>query len=92
MLEFEKILAGIASKCSVNYGAMGAVGYIYESVKDELRWAGLRAKFYTNLLMRIGMYFVMEDDKYNEIKVKQTTMQQDEITQKFLLTFGDGEK
>ncbi len=71
---------------------MGAVGYLYESVKDELKWSGLRPKFYTNFLMRIGMYFVMEDDKYNEIKVKHTTMQQNEITQKFLLTFGDGEK
>lgn len=73
------VLANVASKCSISAGAMGASGFIYESVKDELSWAGLRKKFYTRLLMQVGTLIVMEEEHYKKAVVERGEMSDDEI-------------
>jgi len=77
--QFEIALANIASKCSINYGAMGAIGFLYESVKDEIRWAGIRPKFYTKIVMRIGELVTMDEKEYKKRVVKDGEMTDDEI-------------
>jgi hypothetical protein len=80
----------VASKCAINYGAMGAVGFLYESVKDELKWAGFSQKHYTNFLIRLGQIFVMEDKEFNKQKVKYLEMNTNEIKATLIAAFGDG--
>ena len=80
----------VASKCAINYGAMGAVGFLYESIKDELKWAGFRRKYYTNFLIRLGQIFVLDDKEFNKQKVKYTEMNADEIKTTLTAAFGDG--
>ena len=70
---------------------MGAVGFLYESVRDELKWAKLRAKFYTKMLMKIGAYLVMEDKDYNRLKTQNTELNTDEVAEKLIAIFGKGE-
>jgi hypothetical protein len=73
------VLANIASKCSFDYGAMGTVGFLYESVKDSLKWNNLRPKFYTKLLMRVGELLVADEKTYKEFVVKNSEMSDDDI-------------
>jgi hypothetical protein len=80
----------VASKCAINYGAMGAVGFLYESVKDELKWANFSQKHYTNFLIRLGQIFVMEDKEFNKQKVKYLEMNTNEIKASLIAAFGDG--
>jgi hypothetical protein len=80
----------VASKCAINYGGMGAVGFLYESIKDELKWAGFRRKYYTNFLIRLGQIFVMDEKEYNKQKVKHLEMNGDEIKATLIAAFGDG--
>jgi len=70
---------------------MGAVGFLYESVKDELKCAKLRVKFYTKMLMKIGAYVVMEDKDYNRLKTQNTKLSANEVAEKLIAVFGKGE-
>jgi len=81
------VLANIASKCSISYGAMGAVGFLYESVKDSLKWNNLRPKFYTKLLMRVGELLIMEEAEYKKIVVKHSEMSDEDIANVLKTTF-----
>jgi len=84
-------LANVASKCRIEYSAMGATGYLYESVKDELKWAGLRRKCYVAIISKIGSLIVLEDEEYNKKKVQETKMEADEMANALIQVFGSGE-
>ena len=88
--KYELILANVASKCSIAYGAMGAIGFIYESVKDELYWAGLSRKRYTSLLMKVGSLYCLDEKEYNKLRVREFRMSGDEIATRLKAIFGDG--
>ena len=77
--QFEIALANIASKCTINYGAMGAVGYLYDSVKDEIKWANLRTKFYTKMLIKIGELLVLDNKEFSKRVVENSEMTDSEI-------------
>jgi len=87
---FEKYLAGVASKCEFNYGAMGRVGFLYESMKDQLRWNNLSVKNYVRIISQIGQVLSMEDKDFDKYKVEHTQMSDDAISAVFINTFGDG--
>jgi hypothetical protein len=65
-MSFEKVLAYVASQCEYNYGAMGRAGYLYESVKDQLKWAGMTVKNHIRTVMRIGDLMSMNDEDYKD--------------------------
>jgi len=87
---FEKALANVAAKCEFNYGAMGRVGFLYESVKDQLKWHHLVVKDYVRIISQIGQIMSMSDEDFNKHKVEHIEMSQEAISQVFLKAFGDG--
>ena len=80
---FEKVLANIASRCEFNYGAMGRVGFLYESAKDQLKWSGLIVKNYIKLLSQVGHILSMSDEDYNKRKVEHIEMSDNAIADIF---------
>ena len=67
---------------------MGATGYLYESIKDNLKWAGIRKKFYVNIISKIGILYVLDDETYNKEKLKYINMDTEEITNTLKAVFG----
>ncbi len=67
---------------------MGAVGFEYESIKDELKWAGIEPKYYTSLLDKVGGLYVMDEKEYEKQRVTNIRMKSDEIMNKLMITFG----
>ena len=76
--------------CEFNYGAMGRVGYLYESIKDRLKWNNLSVKRYIRLISQIGQIMSMSDDDYQKHRVEHTQMSDEAISNVFLKAFGDG--
>jgi len=69
---------------------MGRVGYIYESVKDQLRWHKLSVKQYVRLVSNIGQIMALSDDDFRKEKVKAMKMNKSEIANALITAFGDG--
>jgi hypothetical protein len=80
----------VASRCEFAYGAMGRVGFLYESVKDNLKWMKLRPKQFANLVMRVGDWIALDDETYNKEKVRVMKMDAAEMAAILKATFGDG--
>lgn len=84
----ERVLAYLASRCEYAYGAMGKSGYLYESVKDVLKWHNMRPRHYAFLLMRIGDWMALDDERYRKEIVKQAKMSDEDIALKLKSMFG----
>lgn len=67
---------------------MGATGYLYESIKDNLKWAGIRKRFYVGIISKIGALFVLDDETYNKERLKYMNMDTNEITNTLKAVFG----
>ncbi len=87
-MEFESILAYVASKCSFSYGFSGATGFLYESAKDELRWAGMRPKYYVRLIMHIGELVALDDEAFEKAKVRNIKMEPGDMAARLKAAFG----
>jgi hypothetical protein len=48
----------------VNYTINGISGYLYQSVKDQLKWNNISVKEYTNSLMHIGTMIYGSDEYF----------------------------
>ena len=70
---------------------MGATGFLYESIKDELKWAGLRKKYYVNFLSSIGTLKVLTDEEYAKRKVEDVNMETEHLVNTLINVFGSGE-
>jgi len=80
--ELEFYLLNVASRCEINIGFNGAAGFVYQSVKDQLKWNNLSVKKYIGLIMQIGYYATLkkEDfDKIGGIQKKVSEMSEDQI-------------
>ena len=69
---------------------MGRVGYLYDSVKDRLKWDHLSVKDYISLLMDIGQVMSLSDKDYDKQRVKQIKMPADSIAKALIAAYGDG--
>ncbi|MFK5937727.1 MAG: hypothetical protein QM497_04930 [Sulfurimonas sp.] len=69
---------------------MGRTGYLYESIKDQLRWGGISVKKYVRIISQIGQVMSMDDEDYQKHKVEHIEMSDDAINSIFLKAFGDG--
>ena len=69
---------------------MGRVGYLYDSVKDQLKWHHLSVKDYVELISQIGQIMSMSDEDFNKHKVEHAQMSDKAISEVFLRAFGDG--
>ena len=87
---FEKVIANIAAKCEFNYGAMGRVGFLYESTKDQLRWNNLIVKDYVKMVSQIGQILSMSDKDYEKARVENVKMRGTAIADALIKAFGDG--
>ena len=85
---FERHLAIVASRCEFAYGAMGRTGFLYDSVKDRLKWAKLRPKHYIYTLMRVGDWMGLDEETYRKEIVRQAKMSDEEIAHKLKAAFG----
>ncbi len=80
-------IAIVASECQIEYGAMGAVGFLYQSAKDSLRWHRLSPKRWIGLLMSVGRYVAMRDEDWKKSgKIKGDS----QIAAALKAAFGDG--
>ena len=91
MSEFEEQLIAVASQCEIAYGAMGATGFLYASVKNQLRWHDMSRRTWTHSIMQIGAMLVADDQYWNKIKlsIKRTPQS---IATALIAAFGDGKK
>jgi len=87
---WEIVLVNVASKCEFTIGLNGASGFLYKSVKDRLKWSGLRSKYFAWLIMRIGEWLVLSDEEYQKRKVRTMRMSTDEMIKTLKAAFGDG--
>lgn len=72
----------------MTYSAMGAVGFLYESMKDQLRWHNLKPKKHIEYISTIGKYISMSDKDFAKAnREKQST---DDIAAMLIAAFGDG--
>lgn len=69
---------------------MGRVGYLYESVKDQLRWHKLSVKKYIGLVSTIGQIMALSDEDYKKQKVKAMKMNNSDMVEALIAVFGDG--
>ena len=78
----------MAQSCEVAYGGMGATGFLYESMKDQLKWHRLRAKKHIENISIIGRYLVMDEEAFRKANTeKQTT---EDLAAMLIAAFGDG--
>ena len=87
---FEKVLAGIAFKCEYSYGAMGRVGFLYDSMKDRLKWGKLSIKHYVKLISQVGQILSMSEDDYKKEKRRSKKISKTVMFDVFKSAFGDG--
>jgi hypothetical protein len=87
---FERVLANIASNCEFAYGAVGRVGYLYESIKDQIRWSNLSVKHYVRLISTIGRIMSLSEKDYESAKTKALQMSSNSIEDVLIKAFGDG--
>ena len=91
MQRFEHTLGYVASRCEINYsGAVGAVGYLYLSAKDQLKYAKLSQKKYIHLIMGIGRYMVMSDEDFAKSSIGAREQSVDDMSAMLIAAFGDG--
>jgi len=69
---------------------MGRTGFLYESVKDQLRWHKLSIKNYVGVISRIGQIMSYGEYDYKKEKVKAMRMQPNDIADALKVAFGDG--
>jgi len=69
---------------------MGKVGYLYESVKDQLRWNNLSVKQYVRVISQIGNIMALSEENYKKEKVKAMKMKSEDIVDAVKSVFGDG--
>ena len=87
---FEKVLSNVAAGCEYNYGAMGRVGFLYDSMKDRLKWSKLSIKRYARIVSQVGQILSMDEKDYKKEKVKAMQMSADAIAEALKAAFGDG--
>ena len=84
------MLANISQRCEFNYGAMGRVGFLYDSMKDQIRWSNLSVKSYISIVSQIGKVLSLSDKDFDRYKIENTKMSDTAISNVFLKAFGDG--
>ena len=55
------------SRCEIEIGQMGAIGFIYDSVKDSLKELNLRVSEYRNAIFRAGRLQFLGDKEFNKL-------------------------
>jgi hypothetical protein len=56
----------VSRRCEPEYGAMGIVGFIYQSVKDSIKDVKLNIKDLRMPVMAIGRVVYMKDEDFNK--------------------------
>lgn len=84
------MLVSIASKCEFNYAGMGRSGYLYESMKDQLRWHSISVKEYISLISTIGQIMSLSDEDFSKAKAKAMKMSNSSLADALITAFGDG--
>ena len=69
---------------------MGRVGYLYDSVKDQLRWKHLSVKQYEGLISTIGQIMSMSDEDFSKERAKAMKMSNPSLADALITAFGDG--
>lgn len=87
---WEIVLANVASRCEFAIGLNGASGFLYENVKDRLKWSGLRSKHFIWLVMRVGEWLTLNEEEYQKRKVRAMRMSADDMAKALKAAFGDG--
>jgi len=90
LLDFEREIAMIALKCEIEYTFNGIAGFLYQSAKDQICWAGYKVSSMINIVMEIGRVMYMEEKSYNNLKLEKQPMSSFSISQALKMAFGDG--
>ena len=68
---------------------MGKVGYIYSSIKDQLKWNNLSSKKYVRLISQVGQILSLRDEDYKKEKAKAIKMSNSSIADALIAVFGE---
>ncbi len=52
------VVLGIFSNTPLTYGQHGITGLNYQALQDQIKWAGLSRKHYTNILQTCVNYYI----------------------------------
>lgn len=63
---------------------------MYESVKDQIRWANLSVKDYVQKISNIGQIMALSDEDYSKAKAKAMKMDNTSLAEALITAFGDG--
>jgi len=63
--EYRFALLKICSKCEPEFGAMGVVGFLYQSVKDSIKEEKLKVKTFRGPAMAVGRLVYMKEEDFN---------------------------
>lgn len=66
------------------------MGFLYESMKDQLRWGKLSVKHYVNIVSQIGKVMSMDDKDYNRERAKEMKIDASKLVESLKTVFGDG--
>lgn len=80
----------IALKCEVEYTFNGIAGFLYQSAKDQIAWAGYKISSLINIVMEIGRVMYMEEKSYKKLKLEKQDMSSSSISKALKMAFGDG--
>ena len=69
---------------------MGRVGFLYESMKDQLKWSRLDVKNHINLISSVGKILSLSDEDYSKEKAKAMKMSSEDLASVLISAFGDG--
>ena len=86
------MLATIASMCEFNYTSYGAIGFLYQSAKDNIKWARLKPKKLIYSIMRIGdLLAIKEDSDFNKAIARFDKKRDSKnLAAALIRAFGDG--
>jgi len=66
---------------------MGRAGFLYDSMKDQLKWHHLDVKHYITIISKIGTFVSLDDAEFKKEKVKRVKV---ETAISLKAVFGDG--
>jgi len=80
--------------CEFNYTSYGAVGFLYKSAKDNIKWANVKPKKLIYIIMRIGDLLAIQEDKDFNKAIAKFDKKQDtkSLAAALIAAFGDGKE
>lgn len=85
--KFEIVLGNVASRIIFNDN-----GVVYQSIKDEIKWVGLRPRDWVGVISSIGNLLRLSDEEFKERTLENEVQSQDVMASMLISVLGNGEQ